>query len=329
MGDTVSVDDMDSLLMYFEMSKVKWFDAGMKLGLSQDTLDNIQKLCHSDEKCFTALLKQLIRYPQPPTMRDVLKVLKLSGVKLGPIVAHATRAIIHDPSKRPPEHTDSLSDEKQKLIVSLQEQTLAIRKEFTELVNVVMEEYQRCQVSPDFLMQLFDVQIRKDRIDSVADVLSVATAEGYLSFYNYDKLKTVSSTSECELHSELLYKQQEYDTHFGEYCKRRLRKFPSDGAAVEEKVVFLMDNKMGLQRSAELELKQLQSQVSKVTGFRVSKLVWIEDDWQEPTLGAELSDKEEGVEEFCSARELDSAPTLPQPREPCPPLQRYLPDSKK
>ena len=30
-----------------------------------------------------------------------------------------------------------------------------------------------------------------------------------------------------------------------------------------------------------------------------------------------------------AARELDSAPTLPQPKEPCPPLQRYLPDNKK
>ena len=88
-------------------------------------------------------------------------------------------------------------------------------------------------------------------------------------------------------------------------------------------MVFLMDNKMGLCRSDKLELRQLQSRVSKVTGFRVSKLVWVEDDWQEPTL---LSDK---GEESCSARELDSAPTLPQPREPCPPLQRYLPASKK
>ena len=95
-------------------------------------------------------------------------------------------------------------------------------------------------------------------------------------------------------------------------------------------MVFLMDNKMGLQRSTELELRQLQSQVSEVTRFRVSKLVWIEDEpWQDLTLGAELSDKGEGLEESCSARELDSAPTLPQPREPCPPLQRYLPDSKK
>ena len=82
---------------------------------------------------------------------------------------------------------------------------------------------------------------------------------------------------------------------------------------------------MGLQRSAELELRQLQSQVSEVTGFRVSKLVWIEDDLQDPTLGAELIDKGEGVEESSSAKELDSIPTLTQPREPCPPLQLYLP----
>ena len=161
-----------------------------------------------------------------------------------------------------------------------------------------------------------------DQATSIDNVFSVATAEGCWYFFKYDNLKCIQYFSGRE-------KQREYDTHFGEYCKRRLRKFPSDGAAVEEKVVFLMDNKMGLQRSAELQLRQLQSQVSEVTGFRVSKLVWIEDDLQEPTLGGELSDKGEGVEESCSARELDSAPTLPQPGEPCPPLQRYLPDSKK
>ena len=155
-------------------------------------------------------------------------------------------------------------------------------------------------------------------------MFSTATANGFWSFFEYSNLKCIRSFAG----QEILYREQEYETHFGEYCKRRLRKFPSDGAAVEEKVVFLMDNKMGLQRSAELELRQLQSQVSEVTGFR-SKLVWIEDDLQEPTLGGELSDKGEGVEEFCSARELDSAPTLPQPGEPCPPLQRYLPDNKK
>ena len=147
----------------------------------------------------------------------------------------------------------------------------------------------------------------------------VATAKGYWSFFEYDRLRLLT---ERELVKRV------YDAHFAEYCKRRLRKFPSDGAAVEEKVVFLMDNKMGLCRSADLELR-LEFRVREVTGFRVSKLVWIEDDLQEPTLGAELSDKGEGVEEPCSVRELDSAPTLPQPREPCPPLQRYLPDSKK
>ena len=160
---------------------------------------------------------------------------------------------------------------------------------------------------------------------SIDDVFRMATAKDLWSFYSYAKLKGLRVMTGQKLWD----KEQEYDTHFVEYCKRRLRKFPSDGAAVEEKVVFLMDNKMGLQRSAELQLRQLQSQVSEVIGFRVSKLVWIEDDWQEPTLGAELSDKGEGVEESCSARELDSAPTLTQPREPCPPLQRYLPDSKK
>ena len=343
------------LIKYFKRSKVKWFDAGLKFGLDQDTLEAIEKSHRSDVECFKAMLKQLVKDSKQPTMGEVWKVLKgseenkwfTSIEKLSSVLSSVceARAAVCDPTDfsdlyhvavsaqhqtiEVPVYTELPADERQQLIVSLQEQTLAIRKEFEKLVTATMEEYKKSHLPLHFLIGFMESKNPKgslfDQDTSIEDVFSVATAKGFWSFFEYNNLKFIQSIAG----QEILYSEREYETHFGEYCKRRLRKFPSDGAAVEEKVVFLMDNKMGLQRSAELELRQLQSQVSEVTGFRVSKLVWIEDDWQEPTLGAELSDKGEGVEESCSARELDSAPTLPQPKEPCPPLQRYLPDNKK
>ena len=315
--------------MYVDAFEVKWFDAGLKLGLDQNILEAIQKSHHSDEECFVAMLKQMMTDPNPPTVRELFRVLQpkitqqSQGLFNEQVNCQVVKVHQHYPATDLPVHTDLPTDDRQQLIATLQEQTLAIQKEFTELVTKVMQEYQKCKISPNLLVQLFGFQSCKDLMNSVADVFIFATAESYLSFYNYDRLKSVTTLKDVR------DKQQEYDTHFGEYCKIRLRKFPSDGAAVEEKVVFLMDNKMGLQRNAELELRQLQSQVSEVTGFRVSKLVWIEDDLQEPTLGAELNDKGEGVEESCSVWELDSAPTLPQPGEPCPPLQRYLKKNDK
>ena len=313
----------------------------MKLGLEQDVLEAIQKSHRSDEECFKAMLKQMVTNPYTPTLSDVLKVITPGDILVvspedlppGTVLyaaglpsqgAQVAKVNVHNPATGLPVYTNMPAIERQQLIVSLQEQTLAIRKEFADLVPVVMEEFRRSQRSLALFMQFlgFCSSGDYDETLSVSDVFRVAIEKGYWSFFKYDRLKCVRTFIGHEVE-----KQQGYDEHFGEYCKRRVRlcKFPSDGAAVEEKVVFLMDNKMGLQRSAKLELRQLQSQVSEVTGFRVSKLVWIEDDLQEPTFGAELSDKGEGVEESCSARELDSAPTIPQPREPCPPLQRYLP----
>ena len=77
MDAPLSLNDMDNLLTYyFGTSKIKWFDAGLKLGLNQDTLDTIQKLHHCEEDQCNDLLKQLVNEPQPPTLRDVLDLLK-------------------------------------------------------------------------------------------------------------------------------------------------------------------------------------------------------------------------------------------------------------
>ena len=120
------------------------------------------------------------------------------------------------------------------------------------------------------------------------------------------------------------HKLQEYSTQFQQYCKHRLRRLPSDGAAAEEKVVMLLDSKMGLQKSDVLKLTQLKLSASIQTGFTVTKLIWLEDDCPEPTLRTQHKDEGGDEEDTCSAKELDTAPTLRPPGEPHPPPQRYF-----
>ena len=144
--------------LFQSQSKENWFDAGLKLGIDQDTLESIRKSHHSDEERFFAMLNQLPKDPHPPTMRDVRKALNKLPVGKPPAVeqTHAgLRAILyrppcpfgrlhsppqaarvtHHPAIEIPVYTDLTVVERQQLIVSLQEQTLAIRKEFTELVT--------------------------------------------------------------------------------------------------------------------------------------------------------------------------------------------------
>ena len=86
---------------------------------------------------------------------------------------------------------------------------------------------------------------------------------------------------------------------------------------------MLLDNKMGLQTSDVLKLTQLKLSTSILTGFTVTKLVWLKD-CEEPTLRTQHKDEGRDEEDTCSAKELDTAPTLRPPGEPHPPPQRYF-----
>ena len=74
----MSLDDLHHLLIRFKLSQVKWFDAGLKLGLDKDTLEAIQRSYHSDKECFKEMLKQMITDPHPPPkLRCVQKALNI------------------------------------------------------------------------------------------------------------------------------------------------------------------------------------------------------------------------------------------------------------
>ena len=62
----------DSLPSQFSKQTIEeWFDAGLKLGIKQDTLEAIQKSHSSDEECFIAMFKEISI--DSSSWREVLK----------------------------------------------------------------------------------------------------------------------------------------------------------------------------------------------------------------------------------------------------------------
>ena len=153
---------MDSpLYRLFQLqSKGNWFDAGLKLGLDQDTLESIRKSHTNDEDCFFAMLNQLPKNPHPPTLQVIGKpqAAKQTHTGLQGILYTALHGFerLHsppqadrvgcDPTTDIPVYTDLPAVERQQLIVSLQEQTLAIRKKFAELVTATVEELKKSRL---------------------------------------------------------------------------------------------------------------------------------------------------------------------------------------
>ena len=78
MDAPVSLSHVSQLTKHFKRSDIKWSDAGLKFGLDHDTLEAIQKTHRSDEECFIAMLKEMVKDSKQLTMRNVLKVLKLT-----------------------------------------------------------------------------------------------------------------------------------------------------------------------------------------------------------------------------------------------------------
>ena len=184
MDAPVSLSHISKLNNYFKRSKLKWLDAGLKLGLDQDTLKAIQKSHHGEEECFKAMLKLLIKDPRQPTMRDVLKVLD-PRPRLPVPLTSACRSELEtfsNPLPSPknlcfritsdriavptryratelPLYTDLPAVERQQLIVSLQEQTLAIREEFEAFVSAILEEILTSHVPHDSMLKSFTLQV--------------------------------------------------------------------------------------------------------------------------------------------------------------------------
>ena len=223
-----------------------------------------------------------------------------------------------------PLYTGLSDSERQQLTASLQQETSDIQQKFQELVTNTIETLQRHQVPLEKLVQELETSVQKgtfSQATSIQDVFTVATSEGYWSFFDYERLKCIFWL----YHGQL----DKYDIQFLDYCKRRLCRLSSDGAAAEEKVVMLLDNKMGLQKTDVLKLTQLRIQVSRITTLTVTKLIWPEDCSREPTLRTQHKDEGEDEEDTCAEKQLDTAPTLRLPGEPHPPPQRYFMHSSK
>ena len=332
--------------MYFKGYTEEWYGIGLRLGFEPDILDAIQKAHQTDEERLLAVLKKWVTGPKRATLLEAIlakKVESASWVRY-PFTAHMresyeleqmmdTMLRIPSPLSRTrihayqlPMHTDLPKNERRLLIASLQEDTLAIKKKFQELVADALEELEKHQVPLDVLITDINFactpnqKVTFNEVKTIKDVFTTATAKGYWCFFSYDRLKRVIEYFAGRNH---LQKLEMYDIEFREYCNRRLRRYPSDEAAAEAKVVMLLNDKMGLQKGDMLMLTHLKIQVSRIKELTVTKLIWMEDKCEEPTLGAQQMD-EGGTIEETSASALDSAPSLRPPAPPRPPPQRHF-----
>ena len=310
MEASLTLSDLDSLLSYFEDYKEEWYRIGLKLGVESEFLQTIVKTHRTDEECLKEVLKKWLTETQPATWREAERATRRSSIinrKRTSPSAEICQLLHTSPANVLPLYTGLSDSERQQLTASLQQETSDIQQKFKELITNTIERLQRCQVPLEKLIEELETSGQKGifrQFTSIQDVFTVAASAGYWSFFNYGKLEDIVwHFNECD-------KIQDYNTQFRDYCKRRLRRLTSDGAA---KVVMLLDNKMGLQKSDRPKLTLLRMKVSMLTGFRVPEVIWIEDCSRKPL-----------EEEMCAEKQLDSAPTLRPPGEPHPPPQRYL-----
>ena len=317
----ITLSDLDKLLVYFKDSKRTWYHLGLGLGLEPETLNTILCTCYTDEERLTEMLKKWITGSRLATWREAQWL--MTPQVCGAIPMDFQPKQTNDSANDLPLYTVLSDSERQQLTASLQQETSDMQKKFQELVTRILKELERCRVPLDTLIQQLEMGSQKDTLSqatSIQDVFNIADTEEYWSFFSYDALDRIT------WHFEQLAtcKLDEYDTQFEDYCIHRLRRLPSDGVAAEEKAVMLLDSKMGLQKIDTLKLTQLKMQASTITGFTVTKLIWVEDDCPEPTLRTQHKDEGGDEEDTCSAKELDTAPTLRPPGEPHPPPQRYF-----
>ena len=339
-GDTsVTLSDLDNLKGYFKDCKEKWYDVGLKLGVESDSLRSIRKKNRTEEERLVGMLTEWLTGTPPADISDLWRLeipsiqsqLEREGIMSQCVSNKYYYFIPRSPAPPPSElplYRDDLSDsERQQLAASLQQETSDIREKFRELLESIIEELDSHPPMPLHLLIEKLQTVYKNhsfsKATSTKELFAIAAAEECWSFLNFGPLQN----NIVESFRRYFRKIHEYHTHFKVYCKRRLRRLPSDGAAVEEKVVMLLDNKMGLQKTDALKLAQFKTQASSTTKFTVTKLIWLEDCGPETTPGTGHEDEGRGEEDTSSAREIDTAPT-PE-GEPHPPPQQYFMHSKK
>ena len=342
-GDTsVTLSDLDNLKGYFKDCKEKWYDVGLKLGVESKSLRSIRKKNRTEEERLVGMLTEWLTGAPRATIRDLWRLeipsiqsqLEREGIMSRYDGCRFCVSPISPPPPPPSElplYRDDLSDNKrQQLVASLQQETSDIQEKFRELLESIVEELDSHPPMPlHLLIEKLQTVYKKQsfsKATSTKELFAIAAAEECWSFLSFGPLQY----NIVESFIRYFRKIHEYHTHFKVYCKCRLRRLPSDGAVAEEKVVMLLDNKMGLQKTDVLKLAQLKMQASSTTRFTVTKLIWLEDCGPETTPGTGHEDEGRGEEDTSSARELDTAPSLrPPDGEPHPPPERYFMHSKK
>ena len=74
----LTIDDLGDVLESVWEARVKWYNIGLKLGISVGTLDSISKANNQDpDDCLTAMIKDWLKNGKPkPSWAAVAKALK-------------------------------------------------------------------------------------------------------------------------------------------------------------------------------------------------------------------------------------------------------------
>ena len=64
---SLSIADLRTVLVAVWEARVKWYNIGLELGTSSDTLDSIKIKCREDpDECVTAMIKEWLNNGKPP-----------------------------------------------------------------------------------------------------------------------------------------------------------------------------------------------------------------------------------------------------------------------
>jgi hypothetical protein len=73
----LTIDDLGDVLEAVWEARVKWYNIGLKLGISVGTLDSIEATSQNPDKCLTAMIKDWLKNGKPkPSLPQLAKALK-------------------------------------------------------------------------------------------------------------------------------------------------------------------------------------------------------------------------------------------------------------
>ena len=73
----LSIDDLGDVLEAVWEARAKWYNIGLKLGISVGTLDSIESSNQNSGRCLTAMIKDWLKNGKPkPSWAQLAKALK-------------------------------------------------------------------------------------------------------------------------------------------------------------------------------------------------------------------------------------------------------------